>query len=81
MKPKDSAQAGLAQIEEAILAHLAAHPEGCTNADVGNALGLQSDFEGEQAGYLSWSILGLLVNEKKVRYEKTGKKGRTYFRV
>ena len=81
MNAKDSAQAGLAQIKEAVLTHLGAHPEGCTNADVGNALGLQSDFEGEQAGYLSWSVLGLLVNEQKVRYEKTGRKGRIYFRV
>ncbi len=80
MSPKESAQAGLRQIEAAILDHLAAHPEGCTNADVGHALGLESDFEGEQAGYLSWSVLGLLVNEQKVRYEKKGKKGRIYFR-
>ena len=34
-----------------------------------------------QAGYLSWSVLGLLVNEQKVRYERTGKKGRVYFRL
>ena len=81
MNAKDLAQDGLVQIKEAILAHLASHPEGCTNADVGNALGLQSDYEGEQAGYLSWSVLGLLVNEQKVRYEKTGKKGRIYFRM
>ncbi|HVZ65385.1 MAG TPA: hypothetical protein VG936_12500 [Lacunisphaera sp.] len=79
MNSKDSAQAGLAQIKEAVLAHLAAHPEGSTNADVGHALGLESDFEGEQGGYLSWSILGLLVNEQKVRYERKGKKGRIYF--
>jgi hypothetical protein len=81
MSPKESAQAGLAQIKIAVLDHLAAHPEGCTNADVGKALELQSDFEGEQAGYLSWSVLGLLVNEEKVRYELKGKKkGRIYFR-
>lgn len=81
MNPKESAQAGLEQIKDAVLAYLGQHSEGSTNADVANALGLQSDFEGVQAGYLSWSILGLLVNEKKVRYEKKGKKGRTYYRI
>jgi len=81
MNQKESAQGGLAQIKEAILTYLEMHPEGSTNADVGHALGLESDFEGEQAGYLSWSVLGLLVNEQRARYEKKGKKGRIYFRT
>ncbi len=60
------------------MAYLADHPDGCGNVEVADALGLRSDFEGEQRDYLSWSILGLLVNENRVRYAKV-KNRRRYF--
>jgi hypothetical protein len=78
--PQDDAQNGLAQIKKAILDFLALHPEGASNADVAEALGLKSHFEGEHQGYLSWSLLGLLVNDGRVRYE-VQKNRRIYFRV
>jgi hypothetical protein len=45
---------------------------------VARELELESDFEGEQQNYLSWVVLGLPVNEGRVRYEKRGR-GRVYF--
>ncbi len=41
---------------------------------------MRSDFEGDQKDYLSWSILGLLVGEAKVRYEMVGKQRRYFVR-
>jgi hypothetical protein len=78
VSPREKAQSGLVILKEAIFELLAAHPEGLRNVDVADSLGLKSDFEGEQRGYLSWSILGLLVNEGRIRYEKVGR-SRRYF--
>jgi len=69
MTSKDKAQAGLALIKAAILEYLAAHQNGVRNAEITQALGLESDFEGKQKNYLAWSILGLLVSEGTVRHE------------
>ena len=63
----DKAQAGLELIKEAILSELRAHTDGMTNAEIVHQLGLASDFEGQNRNYLSWSILGILIGEGKVR--------------
>lgn len=78
MAAHEQAQAALEQLKLAIVEHLAQHPEGSGNVDVADALGLRSDFEGEQKDYLSWSILGILINENRVRYEKVNGR-RRYF--
>ena len=39
------------------------NPEGITNSDCAHYLGLQSDNEGNQQDYLSYSVLGLLLKE------------------
>lgn len=74
MTPKIEAQDGLQMIKNAILKYVKKHPyQGNTEIAIG--LGLESDFEGNQKNYLSWSILGILVNEGKVKYtEDTRKK-------
>lgn len=64
----EKAQVGLELIKEAILSELKAHTHGMTNAEIVNKLKLESDFEGEQRNYLSWSILGILVGEGKIKY-------------
>ena len=56
----DKARGGLELIKEAILSELKAHPHGMTNAEIVHQLGLESDFEGQNRNYLSWSILGIL---------------------
>ena len=62
------AQDGLALIKQAIVAELAAHPYCLSNAEIVSRLDLESDFEGQNRNYLSWSILGLLIGEGKVSY-------------
>ena len=75
MNPQEKAQAGLELLKEAVCDYLAEHPDGRANADIARALELESDFEGRQKNYLSWSVLGLLVNEDKVKYdERSGRK-------
>ena len=77
MSNHEKAQAGLEMIKEAIISELEHHPHGMTNAEVVNRLGLESDFEGGQRNYLSWSILGILLGEGKVTM--TGeRRNRTY---
>lgn len=78
MTAHEQVQEPLGQLKEAVVAYLADHPEGCSNVNVADALGLRSDFEGKNQDYLSWSILGFLVNENRVRYEKANNR-RRYF--
>ncbi|HVU38742.1 MAG TPA: hypothetical protein VHC95_10435 [Opitutales bacterium] len=80
MNQHELAQAGLGQIKSAILGFLETQPHGASNAEIAEALGLRSDYEGEQKDYLCWSILGLLVNEGKIRYE-TPKNRKIYFLI
>lgn len=67
MSSYDEAQAGLEMIKGAILSELKHHSHGMTNADIVHALGLESDFEGQMRNYLSWSILGILLGEGKIK--------------
>jgi uncharacterized protein len=73
MSPQEDAQSGLALVKQAILATLNNHPEGLTNAQIAEMLGLRSDYKGGQKDYLSWSVLGLLLNAGEVQ-----RKGRKY---
>jgi uncharacterized protein len=63
----EKAQLGLGLLKQAILELAAVNPSGITNADAVLALGLQSDHKGEQRNYLSWSVLGILMREGRVR--------------
>jgi hypothetical protein len=74
---KQKATMGLALIKEAMLDHLEAHREGLRNADLAHDLGLESDHEGQQKDYLTYSILGLLLKECQVDKVKRGTK--TYY--
>jgi hypothetical protein len=71
------AQNALAALKEAILAEVNGSAKGLTNADIVKRLGLESDYEGKNRNYLSWSILGLLLAEGQVRYEGAGQ-GKRY---
>jgi hypothetical protein len=78
MTPRDRAQEGIASLKEAILEYLRRHPEGVQNSTIVRDLGLESDFEGQQKNYLSWSVLGLLVNERRVSHRRQGSR-KLYF--
>ncbi len=63
---KKVAQAGLQQIEEAILEILERHPEGLRNAEIAQSLGLTSDFRGSYKNYLTYTVLMSLIAKSKV---------------
>jgi len=74
MKPHEQAQQGLELLKEAILGILAQKSDGLRNAEIAELLEIHSDYQGSQKDYLSWSVLGLLMNEGKVV-----RKGNKYF--
>lgn len=76
----EKARVGLNLVKEAVVDFINDNPKGVSNTEVARALELESDFEGEQKNYLSWAVLGLLVNEGRIRYERKGR-GRVYFPV
>lgn len=67
----DRAQVALELLKAAVLELAQANPEGITNSDTAKTLGLQSNYLGGSKDYLSWSLLGLLMQEgKMVRAEQ-----------
>jgi hypothetical protein len=73
-KAREQAKHGLALIQHSILEVLRSSPSGLSNAEIADLLDLHSTYLGGQKDYLSWSILGLLLNETKIR-----RVGRQYF--
>lgn len=68
----ERAQLGLEFVKAAILELAKANPEGITNSDAASLLGLRSDYRGRQKDYLSYSVLGLLLREGKVKRRDSG---------
>ena len=68
----EKAQLGLGFLKNAILNLIECNKQGLTNSDIAAALGLRSDYEGRQKDYLSYSIIGLLLREKKIKHVKVG---------
>jgi 2-dehydro-3-deoxyphosphogalactonate aldolase len=64
--PQAKAHKALASLKDAILDVLAIHKDGLTNSQIAEALDLRSDYLGANKDYLTWSILGLLLNEKRI---------------
>jgi hypothetical protein len=69
MKASHKAQFGRDLIKDAVIQLLRENGTAMTHADIVRELGIPSDFEGSNGNFLSWSILGLLVNEGSIRYE------------
>ena len=67
------AQEGYKKICSAILEYLATSPDGHTNIEIVNALGLQSSFFGKYRNYLTWSILGNLLEAGQVQTTGAGR--------
>jgi len=68
----EQAQLGLEFLKAAILKLAKANPDGITNSDAASLLGLRSDYRGGQKDYLSYSVLGLLLREGKVKRRDSG---------
>lgn len=74
MKPSERAKAARAELEGSILDYLRTHPEGAINNQIARDLGLESDFAGRQKNYLSYSLLGGLMKQGRVKREQIGNK-------
>lgn len=66
----EKAQLGLELIKKSILELIKTNPDGITNSDAAGLLGLRSDYQGNQKDYLSYSILGLLLKDEKIKIKK-----------
>ncbi len=68
----EKAQIGLKLLKDSIVSLSEENPDGITNSDCAHYLGLQSDNEGNQQDYLTYSILGLLIKEGSLESFKEG---------
>lgn len=69
---RQKTDAALAVIKDAIVELLQSERDGLTNSAIAEKLGLQSEYEGKHKGYLSWSIIGLLLRDRRIH--KIGRK-------
>jgi uncharacterized protein len=74
MDERKQAEAGLKQIQEAIVSILKRRPEGLRNAEIAETLNLRSDFRGRQKDYLTYSVLGGLMRQERVAWNKETKR-------
>ncbi len=63
----EKAQMGLDLLKSAVMEFAKANPEGISNSDAAKYLGLQSDYGGGSKDYLSYSLIGLLMKDGKLR--------------
>lgn len=76
----EKAQLGLKLLKDSISLLSEENPNGITNSDCAHYLGLQSDNEGKQQDYLTYSVLGLLIKEGTLEGYRLGNK-RKYKKV
>lgn len=69
---RQMAIAGIKQIETAILELLSNYPNGLSNQEIVDKLSLSSSHEGRQKNYLTYSILGNLMESGHVLKDKSG---------
>jgi hypothetical protein len=77
---RTKAEMGMALLKEAILDHLEDHPEGVGNVELAGNLNLRSDQDGDHRNFLTYSVLGLLINANLVEKIGEGRSAR-YTRV
>lgn len=68
----EKAQLGLQLLKDSIASLAQENTEGISNSDCAHYLGLQSDNEGNQQDYLTYSILGLLIKDGLLESYKVG---------
>jgi hypothetical protein len=73
---RGKAQSALKDLKEAVLPEIDSSEHGLTNAELVKRIELASDYEGKNKNYLSWSILGLLLAERGVRYRGASQRNR-----
>jgi uncharacterized protein len=63
----EKAQIALCHLKDAIFEMVRANKDGVSNSDLVKCLGLNSDYGGGVKDYLSYSVLGILMREGKVK--------------
>lgn len=63
----EKAQTALELMKSAVMELAKANPSGISNSDAAKYLGLQSDYGGGSKDYLSYSIIGLLMKEGRLK--------------
>jgi hypothetical protein len=63
----EKAQMGLDLLKSAVMELAKANPDGIKNSDAAKYLGLQSDYGGGSKDYLSYSVLGILMKEGRLK--------------
>lgn len=69
----ERAQNGLRFLKDSTFELIEANKVGVKNSELARHLGLQSDNNGKQKDYLTYSILGLLIRENKIYKDKDGR--------
>ncbi len=69
----EKAQMALELLKSAVMELAKANPGGISNSDAAKYLGLQSDYGGGSKDYLSYSVLGILMREGRLRRERNRK--------
>ena len=69
---RTKAQIGLKLLKESALEFIDANPQGIKNSQLAHYLDLHSDNNGNQKDYLTYSILGLLMKEGRIKKSMTG---------
>ena len=64
---REKAQIGLTLLKDSVLEFAKANELGVQNSDVASLLGLRSDYGGGSKDYLSYSVLGLLMRDGKIK--------------
>lgn len=72
----EKASIGLELLKDAVVELAKANAKGVTNADCAKALGLQSNYRGGAKDYLSFSLLGLLLEEGRLERDDRLGRGR-----
>ena len=63
----EKSQIALEHLKSAVFEIAQANKEGVTNYEVAKCLGLQSDYGGGSKNYLSYSLLGILMRDGKIK--------------
>jgi hypothetical protein len=56
-------------VKEAVLDTIRDHADGLRNSEIADLLDIRSDYLGKQKDFLSWSVLGLLMNDGLIKRE------------
>lgn len=79
MKLRAEAESTYLALESVVFRYIKGKTEGAYNSEIAKELGLESAFEGRQKNYLTYSIVGSLINKGKVVSVQDGR--RRKFRV